>query len=233
MYDGKRVSVVLPALNEAEGIGAAVRGFREVREVDEVVVVDNGSTDGTGRIAREAGARVVVEPQRGYGFACRRGLRDASGELVCLTEPDGTFVPADLDRLLPLTREFDAVFGTRTRKAWIEDGARMDVWLRWGNWATAKYLQLLHQGPRLTDVGCTFKVFSRKAVDGVADTLRVGGSHFSPELMLAVIRRGFRCVEIPVRYRRRVGTSKITGNRWRAVRVALRMLWLITLTRFR
>lgn len=151
---------------------------------------------------------------------------------MCLTEPDGTFVAADLGHFLPLTREFDAVFGTRTRKAWIEDGAKMDVWLRWGNWATAKYLQILHRGPALTDVGCTFKVFSRRAVDGVADTLRIGGSHFSPELMLAVIRRGFRCVEIPVRYRRRVGTSKITGNRWRAIRVALRMLWLINITRF-
>ena len=233
MYESKRISVVLPALNEADGIGRIVRECRGIPEVDEVLVVDNGSTDQTGTIAREAGARVVVEERRGYGSACRRGLLEASGDLICIMEPDGTFAPKDLYKFFQYAGEFDAVFGTRTSKACIWDGANMRFGMRWGNWAAAKYLEFLHNGPSLTDVGCTFKAISRSAVAGVADALTVQGSHFSPELMLALIRRNFKCVEIPVHYRPRVGVSKITGSRVKTVRVALRMIWMITRMRFR
>lgn len=228
----RRISVILPALNEAGAVGRIVREFREIPGVGEVLVVDNASTDGTGAIAQEAGARVVVERQRGYGFACRRGVLEAVGDLVCLVEPDGTFSPGDLHKFLPYLGEFDAVFGTRTSKACIWKGANMGFGMRWGNWAAAKYLEFLHNGPSLTDVGCTFKVLSRAAAVKAVEPLRVGGPHFSPALMVALIRRGFKCVEIPVQYKPRVGESKITGSRWRAFGVALRMFWLITRMRF-
>ena len=78
--DGKRVSIVFPAYNEAANIARAVREFRAVEVVDEVIVVDNNSRDGTGDLAREAGARVIHEGRQGYGNALRRGLREADGE---------------------------------------------------------------------------------------------------------------------------------------------------------
>lgn len=233
MYDGKRVSVVLPAYNEADGVGETVREFCAIPEVDEVLVVDNNSQDGTGVIARAAGVRVVVEKKQGYGYASRRALVEAEGDLICITEPDGTFVPEDIYKFLPYTEDFDAIFGTRTSKTCIWDGANMGYFLRYGNWVVGKYLEFLHNGPCLTDVGCTFKMISRAAVQAVMPSLKVGGSHFSPELMIALIRCGFRCVEIPVTYRLRVGDSKITGNRLRAIRLGLRMIWLITSMRFR
>ncbi len=232
MYKDKRLSVVLPAYNEAPGIGKAVEEFRCLPEVDEVLVVDNNSTDGTGELARKAGARVVTEKRQGYGFACRRGLLEATGDWVCITEPDGTFFPEDIYKFLPYTDEFDAIFGTRTSKTCIWSGANMGFLIRYGNCAMAKYLEYLHNGPCLTDVGCTFKMISKRAVEEVEDLLTVGGSHFSPQLMIALIRRGFRCVEIPVGYRERTGISKITGDRLKAIGVALRMICLITQMRF-
>ena len=109
----------------------------------------------------------------------------------------------------------------------------MGYFLRYGNWAVAKYLEVLHNGPSLTDVGCTFKLISKPALREIADDLTVGGSWFSPELMIHLIRRGFKCVEIPVNYRDRLGESKITGNKLRAFKVGLRMIALISAMRFR
>lgn len=225
--------MVMPAWNEAQAVGKVVEEFRRLPEVEEVLVVDNNSTDGTGELARRAGARVVVETRQGYGFACRKGLTEARGDWICLAEPDGTFFPEDLYKFLPYTGEFDAIFGTRTSKACIWSGANMGLLMRYSNCAVAKYLEYLHNGPCLTDVGCTFKMISRRAIEGVADLLTVGGSHFSPQLMVALIRRGFRCVEIPVGYRQRQGLSKITGSRAKAAKLALRMIGLITVMRFR
>lgn len=228
MVKAKRISVVLPAYNEASGIGEVVEAFRRIPEVDEVLVVDNNSTDGTGELARKAGARIILEERQGYGYASRRGLKEASGDLIFITEPDGTFVAQDIHKFLALSDEFDAVFGSRTSKAWIVRGANMGFFMRWGNRLAAKYLEFLYRGPSLTDVGCTFKMISKKAAREILDSLTVGGSHFSPELMIALIRRGLKCIEIPVHYRGRVGTSKITGNKLKALKVALQMFWLMT-----
>src|SRR5262249_58419731 len=111
------VSVVMPAYNEELAIGTAVREFLAMEAVDEVVVVDNNSTDQTNARARAAGARVIAESTQGYGAACRRALAEATGDLVFLVEPDGTFVPDDVAKFLAYAREFDVVFGTRTSKS--------------------------------------------------------------------------------------------------------------------
>jgi len=130
MYRGFRISVVMPAYNEADGIAEVVRGFRAVPEVDEVLVVDNNSSDGTGDLARKAGARVAMETQQGYGYACRRALEAATGDFVIITESDGTFRPTDLAKFLAYAGEFDVVFGTRTSKSCIWEGSNMGPLLR-------------------------------------------------------------------------------------------------------
>jgi glycosyltransferase involved in cell wall biosynthesis len=233
VFQAWTLSVVMPAYNEQDGVAAAVRAFRELPEVDEVVVVDNNSTDRTAELALAAGARVVLEERQGYGFACRRGLEEAGGDLVLLVEPDGTFVPTDTGKFLQYAREFDAVFGTRTSKSAIWAGANMPWYLRYGNVAVAKLLEYLHNGPCLTDVGCTFKLIRRDAILQAAPRFTVGQSHFSPELMLILLRSGFRCIEIPVHYRRRVGESKITGRFFKAFILGWRMVLMILVCRFR
>lgn len=227
MWQNKKVSVVFPAYNEAENIAAAVVEFLETGIVDEVVVVDNNSRDGTGALAKKAGARVVLETRQGYGWANRRGLDEAKGDLIITAEPDGTFVAKDIFKLLTYADDFDVVFGTRTSKELIWEGAKMNWFLRIGNVAVAKLLEYVHNGPCLTDVGCTFKLIRRDCLKKIQPKFRVGGSHFSPEFMILCIKNHLKCIEIPVNYKGRIGQSKITANNWKAFRLGMNMIWLI------
>ena len=227
MWQEKRVSVAFPAYNEVQQIGRAVAEFFLDGIVDEVVVADNNSTDGTAEQAQASGARVVREPRQGYGYACQRALREATGDLIILAEPDGTFLGKDILKLLAYADDFPIVFGTRTAQACIREGANMRWSLRWGNWAVAKLLQVLFNGSCLTDVGCTMRLFHRDALARIQDQFTVGKSHFSPEVMLLALLHRIPVVQVPVNYCARVGQSKITGQLDRAIRVGLAMVRLI------
>ena len=233
MFKGKSISVAMPAYNEAQSIAPLVRSFLAVPEIDEVVVVDNNCTDGTGVTATRAGARVVIERKQGYGYACQTALRTVESDYVFIVESDETFRATDIYKFLAYADEFDVIFGTRTSKSCIWDGANMGHFLRYGNWAVAKWLEYLHNGPCLTDVGCTYKFFRRDALKRILPHLTIGGNSLSPQIMLVAIRLGLRCVEIPVNYGSRVGTSKITGSFRRALLLGLKMILLITTYRFK
>jgi glycosyltransferase involved in cell wall biosynthesis len=232
MWQGRRVSVVFPAYNEEAGIGRAVADFGGVEAVDEVIVVDNNSTDGTAREALAAGARVVAERRQGYGYALRRGLSEAQGEYIVLAEPDGTFMGRDVLKLLAYAEDFDLVLGTRTTRELIWRGANMGLPLRWGNWLLAKLLQVLFNGPSLSDCGCTLRLVKREAATRLLPRFTVGASHFLPEMVCLALLQRLRLIEVPVNYRRRVGHSKITGSTSTALRVGGRMLLLILRYRF-
>jgi glycosyltransferase involved in cell wall biosynthesis len=227
MWQGHHVSLVFPAYNEEAGIAAAVADFGSVEAVDEIVVVDNNSRDATAAQAERAGARVVHEPRQGYGYALRRGLAEAQGEYVVLAEPDGTFMAKDVLKLLAFADDFDLVLGTRTTRELIWHGANMGWQLRWGNWIVAKLLQVLFDGPSLSDCGCTLRLIRRSAVERVLPRLTVGGSHFLPEMVCVALLEQLRLVEVPVNYRVRVGESKITGSTATALRVGFNMIGLI------
>src|SRR5688572_33034317 len=167
MYGTKTISVVLPAYNEELYIRQAVEEFSLDGLVDEIVVVDNNSRDRTLEEARRTRARVVQEQAQGYGHALRRGIREARGELVILAEPDGTFVGRDVLKLLAYSEDFDMVCGTRTTKELIWEQANMGWFLRIGNWVVAKMLQFLHDGPSLSDCGCTLRLTHRKALEKI------------------------------------------------------------------
>ena len=227
MYEGQRVSVILPAYNEEGSIRAAVEDFFATGVVDEVVVVDNNSRDRTAEETRLTPARLVQEPQQGYGYALRRGLREASGELIVMAEPDGTFVARDVLKLLAYAGDFDMVCGTRTTRELIWEQANMGWFLRVGNWSVAKMIQVLYDGPSLTDCGCTFRLTRRTALDTLHDDLRVGGSHFLPDMIIAALKRRLRVIEVPVNYRGRIGESKITGTLKGTLRTGFRMIGII------
>ena len=227
MYESRRVSVVLPAYNEEPFIREAVEQFYATGVVDEVIVVDNNSRDRTAAEASLTQARVVTETNQGYGHALRRGLREATGDLVIMAEPDGTFVARDVHKLLAYADDFDMVCGTRTTRELIWEQANMGRFLRWGNWGVAKMIQVLYDGPSLTDCGCTMRLTRRDALDRILDDFTVGGSHFLPEMVILALRRGLRIVEVPVNYRGRVGESKITGTLMGTLRTGFRMIALI------
>lgn len=227
MWGDQTVTVILMTYAERDSIRRVIEGFVATGYVDEVLVVNNNAEEGTAEEVARTEARQVFEPKQGYGNAIRRGLAEASGELIVLAEPDGTFLPEDLVKLLAYSGECDAVFGTRTTRELIWHGANMGWQLRWGNWIVAKLLQVLFGGPSLSDCGCTLRLVRRQAAADLLPRLTVGGSHFLPEMVCLALLDGKRIIEVPVNYRSRVGTSKITGSLQTAVRVGVRMIALI------
>src|SRR5689334_25428253 len=103
----------------------------------------------------------------------------------------------------------------------------MEWFLRWGNWAVAKLIEVLFNTSHLSDVGCTYRLFDRETARRIADTMTVGGSHAGAEILLLTIISGARFVEVPVNYLPRVGVSSVTGEPLKAVAVGLQMISLI------
>ena len=227
MYLGKKVSIVFPAYNEEKNIAQAVKDFKATKSVDEIIVVDNNSTDRTNDIAKKAGAKVVFEKKQGYGFALRHGLKQANGDYIVLCEPDGTFSSQDLKTLLSQMNKYDLVIGTRTNKKFIGNGANMGFMLRYGNISVAKFMQFLFSTGNMSDCGCTFRVFKKIFVKKMLPYFTVGTSHFIPETVVLTSILGGKILELPVHYNRRVGISKITGSFRKSVKVGLNMILLI------
>jgi glycosyltransferase involved in cell wall biosynthesis len=227
MFRGARVSLVFPAYNEEENIENAIKDFKSIKSIDEIIVVDNNSKDKTSQIARKTGARVVLERNQGYGFALRRGLKEAKGDLIILCEPDATFSASDLPELILLTGKYDLVMGTRTNKKYIRDGANMNPLLRFGNITVAKLMQVLYGLNNISDCGCTFRIFKRGILDKILPHLTVGGSHFLPETVVLTKLAGGKIIEAPVHYGKRIGRSKITGSFRKSIKVGVSMLAII------
>jgi glycosyltransferase involved in cell wall biosynthesis len=233
VWHSQKVSVVLMTYAEKASIRETIKGFFATGVVDEVVVVDNNAEAGTQDRVAGTGARTVHEPRQGYGYATQRGLAEATGDLIVLCEPDGTFLPGDIFKLLVYSDDCDVVLGTRTTRELLWHGANMGGLLRWGNWAVAKLIEVLFDTSHLSDVGCTYRLLRREALEAVEHRFTVGGSHFGPELMLLCLTSNLRIIEIPVNYLPRVGTSSVTGDLGKAIRLGLRMVALILSFRLR
>jgi glycosyltransferase involved in cell wall biosynthesis len=232
MWMSKRVSVVLPTYNEKDSIRESILQFSDTGVVDEIIVVNNNAAPGTSEEVAQTWAREIHEPNQGYGHACQRGLREATGDYVILSEPDGTFFGRDVIKLLAYVDDFDFVLGTRTAKDFIWHGANMGLFLRWGNWAVAKMMEALFNTTSLSDVGCTMRLITRPALEVIQHRFAVGGSHFGPEMMLVAVSSGLRVVQIPVNYAPRVGRSSVTGDKLKAFIVGLQMILLILRFRY-
>jgi glycosyltransferase involved in cell wall biosynthesis len=236
MFRDWKVSVVVPAYNEEETIAEVVREFAGHPGVDEVVVVDNNCRDRTAELAAAAGARVVAESAPGYGCALRRGMDEASGDVLVLVEADGSFKAHDLDKFLCYLPDCAMALGTRTTRQMVQQGANMHALLRWGNVAAAKILELLWfvaAEPRITDVGCTYRALHRETWSIIRGGLIEAGAPFSPEMICEAFRCGLRVIEIPVHYfAREGGESKHSRSFRHVVRTGLRMMRTILRKRF-
>ncbi|MEK6250810.1 MAG: glycosyltransferase [Actinomycetota bacterium] len=233
MWEGRTLSVVLMTYAERDSIRRVIEGFFDTRAVDEVVVVNNNAQPGTSEQVALTDAREVFEPMQGYGHAIRRGLREARGDLVLLAEPDGTFVPRDVFKMLSFSGECEAVLGTRTTRELVWSGANMGWFLRWGNWAVAKMVEVMFNTSHISDMGCSLRLFNRRLADYVAENLKVGGSHAGAEILMLAIVSGARFVEIPVNYLPRIGRSSVTGSPLKALVVGLKMIALVIGYRFK
>ncbi len=203
------VSVVIPALNEAESIGVVVRSM-PWGSIDECIVVDNGSTDGTGEVAAAAGARVVSAP-RGYGAAMAAGSAAAlvTSHVLVYMDGDGADDVSEFERIAgPVRRgEADFVIGSRIRGV-RERGSML------GSQVFAAHLigwlvKLLY-GFRYTDM-CAFRAIRRECLDA----MEMGEMTFgwNLEMQIKAVQAGLRIEEVPVRYRNRIaGVSKVSGD---------------------
>ena len=224
MWNGKRVSLIFPTYNEKDSIYGAIQEFFATGWIDEVIVVNNNAAPGTTEEVARTVARQVFEPRQGYGYALRRGMAEATGDLIIWAEPDGTFVGKDVQRLLVYTNDFPVVFGTRTCTSLIGSGANMGMFLRYGNVFVAKLLEVLFNTYTLTDVGCTMRVVTREAMETMQPHFRSGSSYFGLEFMVLTITCGFEFVQIPVTYRARVGESSVTGDFGKAFSLGMQMI---------
>jgi glycosyltransferase involved in cell wall biosynthesis len=218
------VSVVMPCLNEEASIAACVgqahAGLRACGLSGEVIVVDNGSTDGSVARARATGARVVHEPARGYGNAYLRGFAVARGRYIVMGDADGTYDFRELGRFVaPLQQGSDLVIGNRFGGA-ILPGAM--PWLNQyiGNPLLSRLLQLLFR-VSVTDAHCGMRSFTATAL--AAMHLQASGMEFASEMIIAAARAGLRIAEVPITYYPRCGESKLRRMRdgWRHLRFML------------
>lgn len=197
-----RTSVVVPAFNERDAIGALVTDLRTVARWHEILVVDDGSSDGTGQAAEASGARVLRHPyNKGNGAAVKTGIRHASGDHVLIIDADGQHHPADAARLVALLGEYDLVVGARARKT-------QATWARGvGNWLLNRLASHLTGRP-IPDLTSGLRAARR---DCLLEFLHLIPNTFSTPTTttLAFIRSGYSVAFVPIDAAQRQGRSKI------------------------
>jgi glycosyltransferase involved in cell wall biosynthesis len=216
------VAVIIPALNEEAAIGGVVAAIPAW--VDDIVVVDNGSSDATAAMARHRGARVIREPRRGYGAACLAGLAALTDpDIIVFMDGDASDVPSEMALLVdPLIQnQADLVIGSRVLGA-REPGA-LTPQARFGNWLACR-LMYLFWGKKYTDLG-PFRAIRRRALAALDMQDRDYG--WTVEMQVKAVRRGLRVGEAPVSYRRRVGVSKVSGTLRGAMGAGTKILYII------
>src|SRR5262249_44838118 len=158
-------------------------------------VVNNNAEPGTSEEVAPTTAREVFESLQGYGASIRKGIGSTECDLVCVIEPDGTFEPRDVLKLLAYVGDFDFVFGSRTARDLIWTGANMGGFLRWGNWAVAKLIEVLFNANSLSDVGCTMRLVRGTAIRAMQPHFTVQGGAFGPEMMLLALIGRWRVIQ--------------------------------------
>lgn len=202
------VSVIIPALNEEECISQVLSEI-PADLVNEVIVVDGGSTDGTAACAEATGARVIHELRRGYGLACATGLAAAQGDTVIFLDADGADDPAFIPSLLQPIAAGKAEMVLGSRLAGTKTAGTMFWHQRFGNWLSAKLIQLFYRLP-LSDLG-TFRAVRREPLLALGMQEMTYG--WPTEMIVKAARSDWRVIEVPVRHRARLGGfSKISGT---------------------
>jgi len=223
----RTIACVIPMLNEERSIGLVINEIPSF--VDTIICVDNGSTDASAEVARAHGATVVTESERGYGAACLRGLQACpSFDVICFVDGDYSDHPEDLLLVLEpvCSGSIDMCIGSRVTGS-SEQGALLPQAV-FGNWLSTRLIGMFW-GVRFTDLG-PMRAITRTALDALRMEDRNYG--WTVEMQIKAAAKKIRCAEVPVRYRKRIGESKISGTIRGSVRAGIKILGTIARYRF-
>jgi len=221
----RRVKVIIPALNEEDSIGKVVRALPD-DFVSEVIVVSNGSADATELNAAEAGATVLCEPKKGYGWACMKGIEYLEADppdVVVFLDGDYSDHPEEVVQVAGPVVDGEADFVIGSRVGGVSEPGALLPQARVGNWFACTVIRLV-SGVRFTDLG-PFRAIRYEHL--LAMDMQEMTFGWTVEMQIKAVRTGLRCREVPVSYRKRVGESKVTGTFSGTVRASARILWLL------
>ena len=205
------VKVIIPAYNEAAAILKVIGDIPNF--VQEIIVVDNGSTDPTSEVAKRAGATVLIEPNKGYGFACLKGIEyiqnsNQKTDIIVFIDGDYSDYPQQMFEIIApiLNQNIDFVLGTR-KKNLSEKGA-MRPQQRFGNWLATNLMRLFFDS-KFTDLG-PFRAIKYQVLQQLSMKDKTYG--WTVEMQLKILKQNFTYMEVPVKYRNRIGVSKVSGT---------------------
>lgn len=221
------IKVIIPAYNESRSIGLVVNDVPHF--VNEIIVVDNNSTDDTGEVAKAAGATVVYQPKGGYGNACLRGMQyvqdsEPRPDIIVFLDGDFSDYPQDMEKIIApiLNDAADFVIGARVPR--LRQKSSMTPQQVWGNRLATFLMKILFKST-FTDLG-PFRAIKYDSL--LALHMEDKSYGWTVEMQLKVLRQGLRYQEVPVRYRNRIGFSKISGTVKGAVLAGVKIIsWIV------
>ncbi len=221
------IIAIIPAYNEEESIGKVV-GEIPKDLVSEVVVVNNNSSDNTTQNAEAAGATVLYEPQKGYGYACLKGIayandKNENPDIIVFLDGDYSDYPEEMTQLVKpiIEDEIDMVIGSRSLGL-TSEGALFPQQI-FGNWLAVNLIRLFY-GIRFTDLG-PFRAIKFDKLLELDMTDKTYG--WTVEMQVKAAKKKFKCIEVPVSYRKRIGVSKIAGTLSGSIKAGYKILWTI------
>jgi glycosyltransferase involved in cell wall biosynthesis len=221
-----RIKVIIPAYNEAASISKVIRDIPDM--VSEIVVVDNNSTDRTAKEAREAGATVLTEQKKGYGYACLKGMeyigkQEMLPDVVVFLDGDYSDYPEQLSQIVhPIINDYyDFVLGARVKSQRAKGS--MTFPQRFGNWLATSLMKLFFNS-QFTDLG-PFRAIKYEKLLALNMEDKTYG--WTVEMQLKVLKRNYTYLEVPVKYRNRIGISKVSGTLKGAIFAGIKILgWI-------
>lgn len=220
------IKVIIPAFNEALSITQVIKAIPAL--VDEVIVVNNGSTDHTKDLAEQAGATVLNEPRKGYGYACLKGMdyiskMDKKPDIIVFLDGDFSDYPEELSKIVaPIVDDtFDFVIGARAKQ--LREQGSMTPQQIFGNWLATTLMRFFY-GAKFTDLG-PFRAIRYNKLIGLQMEDKTYG--WTIEMQLKALKQGLSYTEIPVRYKKRIGQSKVSGTLEGSVKAGIKILgWI-------
>ncbi|MDA9551739.1 glycosyltransferase family 2 protein, partial [Flavobacteriaceae bacterium] len=205
------IKVIIPAYNEADSISHVIHDIPEI--VDEIIVVSNNSIDATEKNARQSGATVLQESQKGYGYACLKGMtyiaeQHQTPDIIVFLDGDYSDYPEELTKIIQpiLDKDIDFVIGTRTKH--LREPGSMTMPQIFGNWLATNLMRVMFKST-FTDLG-PFRAIKYDKLLALNMEDKTYG--WTVEMQLKVLKQAFSYVEIPVNYRNRIGVSKVSGT---------------------